>query len=238
MPPYTTSPLSLVVRTWNLYHGRTKPNSGRTYLERMVRLVSDGADLVGLQEVPSWALGRLGAWSGMTAVGAVARPARLGSVGRKLTARAPDLFRSLLNGQANALLLRSPLHVTDEPQVVELKPRGTVERRVCQLARVDGRGRVLLVANFHATAHVPPQARREVERVSQLVAGEEPAIVIGDFNVGETGLSGFSAPIRGIDQIVVRGLELERPPVRWPPERRRVGEYLLSDHAPVEAVVA
>jgi len=48
----------------------------------------------------------------------------------------------------------------------------------------------------------------------------------------------FSPPIDGIDQILVRGLELARTPSAWPPERRRVNGGLLSDHAPVEAEVA
>ena len=38
--------MGLVIRTWNLYHGRTHPKSGRTYLERMVRLASDSAAFV------------------------------------------------------------------------------------------------------------------------------------------------------------------------------------------------
>jgi endonuclease/exonuclease/phosphatase family metal-dependent hydrolase len=230
--------LAVVVRTWNVYHGRTKPNSGRTHLERMIRLVTEGADIVGLQEVPVWALARLAEWSGMTAVAAVARPGRLGAVGRRLTALAPDVFRSLFNGQANALLLRPPLRVAGETEVVELKPRGATERRVCQLVRVADDARAFLVANFHATAHVPAQARREIARVAELVAGNEPAVVMGDFNVRETGIPGFSAPIGGIDQIVVRGVELARPAESWPPERRRLDGRHLSDHAPVEAELA
>jgi endonuclease/exonuclease/phosphatase family metal-dependent hydrolase len=47
----------------------------------------------------------------------------------------------------------------------------------------------------------------------------------------------FSPPIEGIDQILVRGVAFERAPSAWPVEQRRVNGALLSDHAPVEAVV-
>ena len=57
--------MSLLVRTWNLYHGRTYPPSRTLYLRRMVELVTgDRPNLVALQEVPLWALGRLEGWSG------------------------------------------------------------------------------------------------------------------------------------------------------------------------------
>ena len=81
-------------------------------------------------------------------------------------------------------------------------------------------------------------ARAQVARVEKLVAGEEPAIVCGDFNVPKTGIAGFSDPSGGIDQILVRALDLEETPRPWPPERRRIEDgTLLSDHPPVEAVV-
>ena len=203
----------------------------------MIGLVSAGADVVALQEVPVWAIGRLGGWSGMDAAGAVARPARLGKLGRALTARAPDVFRSAFNGQANALLVARPLALVGN-RVVELRPRGVRERRVCQLARVQASGRSFLVANFHATAHAADAAREEVARVGKLVGGLDAVVVCGDFNVPRTGLPGFSAPIRGIDQILVRGLDLERGPFPWTDDRRRIDGRLLSDHAPVEAVIA
>jgi hypothetical protein len=49
---------------------------------------------------------------------------------------------------------------------------------------------------------------------------------------------GFSPPLAGsIDQIFVRGLTLREGPSAWPLERRVVDGRVLSDHAPVEAVV-
>ena len=215
------------------------PPSGRTYLERMVRLVTaDRPDLVALQEVPAWAVSRLSGWSGMTALGAVARPALLGVLGRRMTRLAPDVFRSAFNGQANALLVGRSHAILGDQRVVVLKERGATERRVCQIVRLQADDRIVLAANFHATAHLPDQALAEIERVAEMVADDDPAVVCGDFNVRRTGLPGFSPPIDGVDQILVRGLDIVRAPFAWPRERRRTDSCLLSDHAPVEAVVA
>ncbi len=88
--------MPLVVRTWNVFHGNADPPERRAFLERMVQLISaDAPDLVCLQEVPVWALARLGEWSGMSAFGAVAARPRLGSaeLGRIVTELDHGLFR-------------------------------------------------------------------------------------------------------------------------------------------------
>jgi endonuclease/exonuclease/phosphatase family metal-dependent hydrolase len=168
---------SLLVRSWNLFHGNVLPTGRRAYLEEMVRLVcADHPDVVCLQEVPPWALPSLSQWSGMQAFGDVARRPSIGplpstaEIGRALTALHPGLLRSFLAGQANAVLLAPPLRA-EERRVCVLNPRGFRrvqsrrlrveplgrlawggERRICQALRVrfpDGRCGVL--ANVHAT---------------------------------------------------------------------------------------
>ena len=47
---------------------------------------------------------------------------------------------------------------------------------------------------------------------------------------------GFSGPGPGIDHILVRGAEVSETR-RWPDDRRRRNDRLLSDHAPVEVDV-
>jgi len=50
-------------------------------------------------------------------------------------------------------------------------------------------------------------------------------------------LPGFSAPLGGIDDILVRGIDAS-PLAVWPVERRRQNGVVLSDHAPVELTVS
>ena len=74
----------------------------------MIELVTaDDPDVVCLQEVPVWALGRLEAWSGMGVVGAVAAPPRLGSaeLGRRMTELHHGILRSAVTGEALAILV-------------------------------------------------------------------------------------------------------------------------------------
>jgi endonuclease/exonuclease/phosphatase family metal-dependent hydrolase len=244
--------VSLLVRTWNVFHGRTVPEGARLELERMVRLVTeDGPALVALQEVPVWALERLPGWSGMRVVGAIAMPAFGGPLARRLTALDPRRLRSALVGQANVLLFGPGIEPAGGGRVVRLNPAGlrrghagplrerlewARNRRVAHVVEARAGVTPLTVVNLHASRE-PRLARLELERLGGLLPGG-PAIVLGDLNARGTGLPGFSPPLAGIDQILVRGLELLSGPEAWPRGRRRVGAVLLSDHAPVEARVA
>ncbi len=204
----------------------------------MVRLVAgDGPDIVALQEVPVWALGRLERWSGMAVTWAVTKRALLGPLARFLQELSPSRVRSGFTGQANAVLV-SRRHAVARARSVVLARRGRGERRVCQLLDVDAEGRRIVVANLHLTTRRPEHAQRELDRVGVLVAGAGAAVVCGDTNLPGRGLDGFSLPLPGIDQILVRGLALERGPGAWPESRRRSDGRLLSDHPPIEAVIA
>jgi endonuclease/exonuclease/phosphatase family metal-dependent hydrolase len=142
-----------------------------------VRLAcADRPDVVCLQEVPVWALDRLGEWSGMTVFGADAAPPRLGplpssaELGRRLTDLHHGLLRSAFSGQANAILL-APAFAGLETYALELNGRRfraaqaqvlgldlvgrlawAKERRICHAVRVRmPDGDIALVANLHAT---------------------------------------------------------------------------------------
>jgi endonuclease/exonuclease/phosphatase family metal-dependent hydrolase len=262
-------PLALLVRTWNVFHGNAKPPERRTFLEEMVRLASsDDPDALLLQEVPVWALRRLGRWSGMQALGAVASRPKLGSaeLGGAVTALHRGLLRSAFTGQANAILLgpraralASDLIYLNPAQFrrewgrrleldVQARLRWARERRVCQAVRAAVDGRSMVVANLHISSVPDPRVRdAELESaaafVDRFAQPGEPIVLGGDLNV-RLGQSkaldnlagpewGFSAPIPGLDQLLVRGATASQPEP-WPEERRRVGGRLLSDHAPVE----
>jgi endonuclease/exonuclease/phosphatase family metal-dependent hydrolase len=202
--------MQLLVRTWNLFHGRTVPETGATDLERMVRLVcEDGPDAVCLQEVPVWALGELERWSGLQAFGAVAMRAPGGRLAPRLTDIHPRGIRSALTGQANALLVGRRLAVSSHA-VLALNPlacRRRVgrrerlplaarlawarNRRVAQLVRVAGRDRSLVLVNTHLTACRDARpADAELLRLATYAEGyarpEEPIVLAGDLNLTRT----------------------------------------------------
>jgi endonuclease/exonuclease/phosphatase family metal-dependent hydrolase len=176
--------LSLLIRSWNLFHGNTRPPERSAYLDEMVRLATaDRPDVVCLQELPVWALSQLAGWSGMQSFGKVAQRPTIGpfpstaSIGRTLTALHHGLFRSAFTGQANAILLTPKIRVHDHASIV-LNARsfrreqaaklglGVVprlawakERRVCQGVRATfADGRRGAIANLHATSY--PADRR------------------------------------------------------------------------------
>ena len=202
--------MRLVVRTWNLFHGNVSPPERHAFLADMVRLASaDVPDVLCLQELPVWALGRLGDWSGMTGVGDVgARPKVPPELGRRITQLDPGLLRSALTGQGNAVLLGPSLRVVEHEALV-LNPwsyRRRVsrrlglglreqfawarERRICQVVRVRGEdGLTLVAANLHATSFRPDKrlADAELFRAATFVDGfarpHEPVLLCGDFNL-------------------------------------------------------
>jgi endonuclease/exonuclease/phosphatase family metal-dependent hydrolase len=254
----------VLIRSWNLFHGNSSPPGRRSHLEEMVRLASaDHPDVLLLQELPAWALARVGGWSGMTAVADVAQRPTMGPVpiptglGHLLTALHPGVLRSAFSGQGNAILLGAGLEPAAH-EVLTLNPRDfrrrragdlglgllarlawAKERRVCQAVRVEPR---LVIANLHATSFPgdPRVPEVELERAFEFVEGfahEGDAVVLGgDFNVepGSAALGwGDHGPGPRIDHVLVRGAEAT--PLRvWPDERRRRDGMLFSDHAPVE----
>jgi endonuclease/exonuclease/phosphatase family metal-dependent hydrolase len=182
----------------------------------------DHPDVVCLQELPVWALTHLENWSGMHATTAVARRPLLPLGARTVTALHHGLIRSAFTGEADAILTPSAGRDLGEHVVGETKLR-----RIAHAVELDG----VTIVNFHIDGD-----REQFDRVIALAP--ERSIVAGDANLVSPVADGFSRPLAGsIDQILVRGLELRDGPSAWPLERRVVDGRVLSDHAPVEAVV-
>jgi endonuclease/exonuclease/phosphatase family metal-dependent hydrolase len=203
-----------LIRTWNLFHGHAVPRERATFLEDAVRAATDDApDVVCLQEVPAWALERLGEWSGMSVYAEVAAPARIGpfpstaELGRRLTNLQPRFLRSAFSGQGNAILL-GPGLAGEESYVVELNSAWfraaqarmldldlitqlawAKERRVCHAVRIKAAdGRTYVVANLHATGLPDDRpADAELLRAASFADGltrpDEVCVLAGDFNV-------------------------------------------------------
>jgi endonuclease/exonuclease/phosphatase family metal-dependent hydrolase len=199
----------LLVRTWNLFRGNTRPPGRQTYLEEMVRLaVADEPDVVCLQEVPAWGLAHLRAWSLLTAIGDVARRPLLGAeVGHLLADLDARRFRSVLTGQANALLLGRALLAVEHRRVVlnpfryrraqarRLSlPAGVrldwaSERRVAQVVRVRHDSGTFVIVNVHLTGHRTYKSLADAELLRGAVYADgfaqphEPVLLCGDFNL-------------------------------------------------------
>jgi len=215
--------VAMLVRTWNLFHGKPSPPGRRAFLRPMIELVTrDQPDVVCLQELPVWALPHLESWSGMHAATAVARRPLLPVGGRTITALHYGLIRSALTGEGDAILTRTAGRDLGEHVVGQTKLR-----RIAHAVELEG----VTIVNFHIDGD-----REQFDRV--LALAPERSIVAGDANLVSPAADGFSQPLAGsIDQILVRGLELRDGPSAWPLERRTLDGRVLSDHAPLEAVV-
>ena len=225
--------MALLVRSWNLFHGNANPPRRRSYLREMIALATaDAPDVLCLQEIPVWAVRRLGRWSGMQEFAAVARH---GLPTVKLagwaTRRHNGLLRSAIVGQANVILISNahPAEDLGSEKVSHLE----LERRVCHAVRLDGS---LVVVNTHLS-HLGHGQRDELVRMLEFANARarpgEPVVLAGDLNLREAHVDGFSDPGPGIDHVLVRGADAG-PLVVWPEERRRQNGVVLSDHPPVE----
>jgi endonuclease/exonuclease/phosphatase family metal-dependent hydrolase len=262
-------PASLLVRTWNIAHGRDfPPDAGHAQLRRKLLremaavMIEDDPDLVLLQEVPVWAGDVLREHTGMGVTlvptyGAhipfvhVPLPLAVGAaVGKAL----PDLVRTQVEGQAQALLY-GPALLLVSARRVQLNERTRLrgEPRIAQLARLRHRraGREFVVANVHADRGGDEQLEKAGFVLERFARGA-PMVLGGDLNAG-MGSPGVRSLVArgfvedsgdvGIDHLLVRGFDVEWAATRWPPERRDLRRnggrpVRLSDHDPVDAVVS
>jgi endonuclease/exonuclease/phosphatase family metal-dependent hydrolase len=256
--------VAILVRSWNIFHGRTDPPGRRAYLEQAIELaIGDDPDVLCLQELPQWSLEKLAEWTGMRVSSARTRY-RLGSLGRRPTDIHHGRFRSSLTGQANAVLVARRHDVADHRSLVlngrlfaarEARRLGlgvrvvlawTHERRVAQALRITtASGGSVVLLHLHLT-HLrdrrlaEAELRRAVHFVEEHVAEGEPLVVAGDLNLTPASPAMAELTAAGFSPA---GPLIDHVLVRgaeatalsvWPVERRTVDGRVLSDHPPVE----
>ncbi|MGZ4334388.1 MAG: endonuclease/exonuclease/phosphatase family protein [Gaiellaceae bacterium] len=197
----------MLIRTWNLFHGNTVPTGRTAFLDEMVALATDDdPDVLCVQEVPAWALGRftVGDLAARPALGPL--PSTAG-IGRRLTRLHHGVLRSVFAGQGNAMLIAPRLRVLSRARLT-LNPRrfrdaearrlglGAVvrlawgkERRIVQAVRLAAPdGRTYLVANLHCTSFPDRRlAQAEALRAAWFATAEalpeDVVVLAGDFNL-------------------------------------------------------
>jgi len=212
------------VLTWNLFHGRSVPETPRSLLsEFAATLAGWDWDVALLQEVPPWwppALGRACGASARTAL--TSRNLLLG-LRRAIADRRPDLIKSN-GGGANAILVRGEGIAEHRRATLRRRP----ERRVVHGVRLATSG--LWVSNLHAQVHSEARAQADMARGAALTlewARGAPAVFGGDTNTRAPRAAGFAvAGGHDVDFVLVRGLRVTG-------RARRLRRGGLSDHAPV-----
>jgi endonuclease/exonuclease/phosphatase family metal-dependent hydrolase len=216
--------MRLRVLSWNLKHGRSVPSAGRDLFNEFAdALAGWDWDVALLQETPPWWPARLAARLDADHRLVLTSRNSLLSVRRAIAIRRPDLIKSN-GGGSNAILARGDTVVEHRWRRLCVWP----ERRWVHGVRLDRAG--LWVANLHAGGPV-----REAQRAAASAlrwAGEEPAVLGGDFNVRRPALEGFEfAGGQDVDQVYLRRLSVAAGASVL--DRGR-----LSDHAPVAITLA
>ena len=221
------------VLTWNLFHGRSKPGSGRSLLnEFAARLDGWAWDVALLQEVPPW-------WPPL-----LARACRadqrlvltsrnwLLPIRKAITVRNPDLLKAN-GGGCNAILVRGPAIVEHRSERLASKP----ERRMMHGVRLESG---LWVVNLHASTRkgdkAAPRTRAEVRHAAGTGlawAGGAPLVLGGDLNLPDPGEQAGLLYVGGhwVDHVYVSGLTAAG-------KTEVLDRGALSDHKPVAIELA
>lgn len=215
--------------TWNLFHGRTVPGSGRSRFDDFAAALDGWAwDVALLQEVPPW-------WPEPLARACRADSRRvltsrnwLLGLRRLVSDRDPDLLKAN-GGGCNAILVRGERVLEHRTLRLARLP----ERRWAQGVRLSGGA---WVVNLHATTRAPARAAAECRHAATVAhdwADHAPLVLGGDLNLsGRPELPGLRHVAGNhVDHVLVSGLE-----------PAGLGEVLdrgtLSDHPPVAVDLA
>ena len=173
------------VMSFNIRYGTANDGENRWQNRRgalFELLRAEDADVIGLQEALDFQIQEI--------VAAVPGYAVTG-VGRD-DGRAKGEFSAILFRTSRLTLSDAgTFWLSDTPEVVASKTWGNTITRICSWARfVDRDGRAFWHYNVHLDHQSQPSRERGTELLARRIAarddGGEPAIVTGDFNVGES----------------------------------------------------
>jgi endonuclease/exonuclease/phosphatase family metal-dependent hydrolase len=220
--------VALRVLTWNLFHGRSKPETPHSLLPEFSALLASWEwDVALLQEVLPWWPMELGRACGASARMALTSRNVLPPLQRLIAEPRPDVFKSWAGG-SNAILVRGHAIREHRSELLRLWP----ERRVAHGVRLDDG---TWITNLHAQVHGERGAQADLDRAAEATtawAAGEPAIVGGDFNLkGEPTAFGYRH-LAGhwVDHVLGRG-------VRAAGRGHTLDRGTLSDHAPLVVAV-
>ena len=216
------------VLTWNLFHGRSLPGSGRDLTAEFAAKIAGWAwDVALLQEVPPWWGPALGRASGASARTARTSRNQLLPLRKAIATHFPDVIKSN-GGGANTILVRGQAITEHRRATLRLRP----ERRVVHAVRTgDGAWWGNIHAQVHSEEHAHADARKAAGELLGWSADAPRVVFGGDWNVTKPIAPGF-VHLGGntIDHVLAQG---------W----KRVGARLLnagtlSDHKPVLVEIA
>jgi endonuclease/exonuclease/phosphatase family metal-dependent hydrolase len=222
--------MALRILTWNLFHGRSVPDTPRELLPEFSALIAEWEwDVALLQEVPPW-------WPPLLARACSADQRMVLTsrnwglwVRREISVRNPELLKAN-GGGCNAILVRGAAIVDHRTERLALLP----ERRWMHGVRLETG---LWVVNLHATTRkgskTAPQTRAEIRHAAGTGlgwAGGAPLVLGGDFNLPDPGELAGLRHVAGhwVDHVYVSRLRSD------PAHAAEVLDRgTLSDHAPV-----
>jgi endonuclease/exonuclease/phosphatase family metal-dependent hydrolase len=220
--------MAMRVLTWNLFHGRSKPDTPRSLLDDFAaRLAGWEWDVALLQEVLPWWPVPLGRATGASARMALTSRNVLPPLQRLIAEPRPHIIKSWAGG-CNAILVRRQAVVEHRSRLLRLLP----ERRVVHGVRLaDG----TWVSNVHTQVHYERSAQADLDRAAEATtawAAGAPALLGGDFNLKGTPTAFGYAHLAGhwVDHVLGRGFRVVE-------RGRTLDRGTLSDHAPLVVVV-
>jgi endonuclease/exonuclease/phosphatase family metal-dependent hydrolase len=220
--------MALRVLTWNLFHGRSVPETRHSLLDEFAATLAGFEwDVALLQEVLPWWPVPLARAAHAGERMALTSRNFLPPLQRLIAERRPDILKSWAGG-CNAILVRGL--TIREHRVRRL--RSLPERRVAHGVRLDDG---TWVTNLHATAHVERLAQADLDLAGTTTTGwaaGAPTILGGDLNLRGAPTTFTYAHLagHGVDHVLGRGLRVVE-------RGRTVPRGTLSDHAPLTVVV-